>query len=96
METLHLDKVRELKTREENAMERIRSREVELEKSAYTHRQGVLKGEETMRYRESDAKKTVEMELLVIKSEKDRMSQTIHDYEQKITELENFKLRLEK
>ena len=39
MENLHLEKVRELKSREENAMERIRSREVELEKSAYTHRQ---------------------------------------------------------
>ena len=38
METLHLDKVKELKTREENAMDRIRSREVELEKAAYTHR----------------------------------------------------------
>ena len=49
-----------------------------------------------MRYRESDVKKTVEMELMVVKSEKDRMSQTIHDYEQKITELETFKLRLEK
>jgi len=81
MESLHLDKVRELKTREENCMERIRGREVELEKSAYTHRQQVLKEEETMRYRESDVKKTVEMELYVVKSEKDRMSQTIHDYE---------------
>ena len=96
METLHLDKVRELKQREENAMERIRSREVELEKSAFTHRQQVLKEEENMRYRESDVKKTVEMELLVVKNEKERMSQTIHDYEQKIGELENFKLRLEK
>lgn len=49
-----------------------------------------------MRYRETDVKKTVEMELLVVKNEKDRMAQTIHDYEQKIGELENFKLRLEK
>ena len=49
-----------------------------------------------MRYRESDVKKTVEMELLIIKGEKDRMSQTIHDYESKIVELENFKLRIEK
>lgn len=96
METLHIDKVRELKSREENAMERIRSREVELEKAAFTHRQQVLKEEENMRYREQDVKKTVEMELLVVKNEKDRMSQTIHDYEQKIGELENFKLRLEK
>jgi len=38
MENLHLDKVRELKDRESNAMDRIRSREVELEKSAYDHR----------------------------------------------------------
>lgn len=89
MENLHLDKVRELKSREENTMERIRSREVELEKAAYTHRQLVLKGEENMRYRESDVKKTVEMELLVVKNEKDRMAQTIHDYEQKIVELED-------
>ena len=37
-----------------------------------------------MRYRESDVKKTVEMELLVVKNEKERMGQTIHDYEQKI------------
>ena len=96
MENLHLEKVRELKSREENAMERIRSREVELEKSAYTHRQQVLKEEENMRYRETDVKKTVEMELLIVKGEKDRMAQTIHDYEAKIVELENFKLRLEK
>lgn len=73
MENLHLDKVRELKQREEHVMERIRSREVELEKAAYTHRQQVLKEEENMRYRESDVKKTVEMELLVVKNEKDRM-----------------------
>ena len=96
MENLHLEKVRELKSREENAMERIRSREVELEKAAYTHRQQVLKEEENMRYRETDVKKTVEMELLIVKGEKDRMAQTIHDYEAKIVELENFKLRLEK
>ena len=74
MENLHLDKVRELKDRESNAMDRIRSREVELEKSAYDHRQSVLKTEENMRYRESDVKKTVEMELLVVKGEKDRMA----------------------
>ena len=77
-------------------MERIRSREAELEKSAYTHRQHVLKEEENMRYREDNVKKTVEMELYVVKSEKERMAQAIQDYEAKIKELENFKLRLEK
>ena len=49
-----------------------------------------------MRYRESDVKKTADMELLGIQGEKDRMSQTSHDYESKIVELENFKLRIEK
>ena len=52
MENLHLEKVKELKQREENAMDRIKHRETDLEKAAYTHRQSVLKDEETMRYRE--------------------------------------------
>jgi len=38
METLHLEKVKELKQREENAHDRLRSKESELEKSAYMHR----------------------------------------------------------
>jgi len=56
----------------------------------------VLKDEELMRYRENDAKKTVEMELYFVKAEKDRMAHTIHDYEVKIGDLEQLKLRLEK
>ena len=36
------------------------------------------------------------MELYLVKSEKDRMAQTIREYEQKLAEVENFKLRLEK
>ena len=49
-----------------------------------------------MRYRESEIKKTVEMELYVVKNEKDRMTKTITEYEQKLAEVENFKIRLEK
>jgi len=49
-----------------------------------------------MRYRENDAKKTVEMELYFVKAEKDRMAHTIRDYEIKIGDLEQLKLRLEK
>ena len=37
METIHLEKVKELKQREENAMARLKSREIELDKSAYQH-----------------------------------------------------------
>ena len=74
MEQMHLDKVRELKEREENAMARIATKEREVEKAAFSHRQLVLKDEETMRYRENDVKKTVEMELVLIKNEKDKMA----------------------
>jgi len=56
----------------------------------------VLKDEELMRYRETDAKKTVEMELYFVKAEKERMAHTIHDYEVKIADLESLKMRLEK
>jgi oral-facial-digital syndrome 1 protein len=96
METMHLEKVKELKAREESAMDRIRNKERDIEKAAFTHRQKVLKDEELMRFRENDVKNTVAMELVVVKGEKERMSQTIHDYELKIADLDQFKLRLEK
>ena len=49
-----------------------------------------------MRLRENDVKKTVERELILVKNEKDRMQQVIIDYERKLAEMEQFKLRLEK
>ena len=58
-------------------MDRIKSKEREIEKAAFTHRQKVLGAEETMRLRENDVKKTVEMELILVKNEKDRMAHTI-------------------
>lgn len=82
--------------REEAAMDRIKSKEREIEKASFTHRQKVLSAEETMRLRENDIKKTVEMELILVKNEKDRMQQAIIDYERKLSEMEQFKLRLEK
>jgi len=49
-----------------------------------------------MRYREAEVKKTVEMELYLVKTEKDKMTTTIRDYEAKLSEIENYKLKLEK
>ena len=49
-----------------------------------------------MRYREAEVKKTVEMELYLVKTEKDKMTSTIRDYDAKLSEIENFKLKLEK
>jgi hypothetical protein len=96
MENLHLEKVKELKMREEAALERIKHKEREIEKASFTHRQKVLTAEETMRLRENDVKKTVEMELVLVKNERDKMQQTIVEYERKLAEMEQFKLRLEK
>lgn len=49
-----------------------------------------------MRYREGDIKKTVEMELILVKGEKERMARSIREYEHKVGDVEQFKLRLEK
>ena len=96
IEQLHLDKIKELKLRETNAMDRLRQKEIEVEKAAYEHRQKVLKDEELARYKENDVKKTVEMELYIVRAEKEKMAHTIHEYELKIADMEQLKLRLEK
>lgn len=88
MEHLHIDKVKELKQREQAAQDRLKSREQEIEKLAYEHRQKVLKDEELMRYKDADVKKTVEMELILVKNEKERMSRQIREYEQRVNDVE--------
>ena len=88
MEQLHLDKIKELKLRETNATDRLRQRETEIEKAAYEQRQKVLKDEELMRYRENDIKKTVEMELYIVRAENEKMGHAIHEYEIKMADIE--------
>ena len=46
METLHLEKVKELKFREQYALEKLKSRETDVEKAAYENLQKTLKDEE--------------------------------------------------
>ena len=67
MEKLHLDKVKELKNRETETIMRIKEKEHQVEQVAYEHRQKVLKDEELLRYKEAEVKKTMEMELLLVK-----------------------------
>ena len=78
---MHLGKVKELKLREQEAWDRIKNKERDIEKAAYEHRQKVLKDEEVMRYREAEVKKTVEMELYLIKQERERITKTQKEYE---------------
>lgn len=49
-----------------------------------------------MRYRETEVKKTVEMELLLIKQERERLSKSEKEYELKLKELDVYKMKLEK
>ena len=72
MEKMHLEKVRELKTRENETIQRIKEKERQVEQIAYEHRQKVMKDEELIRYKESEIKKTMEMELLLVKSEREK------------------------
>ena len=46
--------------------------------------------------REAEVKKSVEMELYQLKSEKDRIEKTAREYELKIKDMENYKLKLER
>jgi len=96
MEKLHLDNVKELKGRENDTAQRIKEKERLVEQAAYEHRQKVLKDEEMLRYKEAEVKKTMEMELLLVKQERDKTKQLQVEYDQKLAEMTNIKLRLEK
>ena len=82
--------------RETETISRIKNKEREVEKVAFEHRQTVLKDEEMMRYKEAEVRKTMEMELLLVKQERDKSGTLQREYEQKIAEMSNIKLRLEK
>lgn len=96
MEKLHLEKVKELKTREQETISRIKEKERQVEQVAYEHRQKVMKDEEMLRYKEADVKKTMEMELLMVKQERDKCKSLQSEYEGKLAEMTNIKLKLEK
>ena len=72
METLHLQNVKELKNREHETVQRIKEKERQVEQAAYEHRQKVLMDEEMVRYKDAEVKKTMEMELLLVKQEKEK------------------------
>ena len=96
METLHLQNVKELKSREHETVQRIKEKERQVEQAAYEHRQKVLKDEEMLRFKDAEVKKTMEMELILVKQERDKTQQLQKEYEQKLNEMSNIKLKLEK
>ena len=64
---MHLDKLKELKARESEILNRVKTKEQEIERAAYEHRQKVLADSETLSHKAANERKTVEMELYLIK-----------------------------
>ena len=96
MQEVHLKNVRELKSRENETLNRIKEKERILEQVAYEHRQKVLKDEEMLRFKEADLKKTTEMELLICKQERDKTAELAREYDRKISEMSELRVNLEK
>lgn len=49
-----------------------------------------------LRYKEAEVKKTMEMELILVKQERDKTKHLQTEYEQKLSEMQSIRLRLEK
>jgi oral-facial-digital syndrome 1 protein len=88
---MHLDKLKELKQRESEILNRVRSKEQEIERAAYEHRQKVLADQEVLVQKERAATKQVEMELHLVKKEKERIKMLETDYLLKIKDVERLK-----
>lgn len=96
IDSLHKEKIKELKVRENEIIERCKIKEREIEAAAFEHRQKVLQDLETLRFKELDSKKTVEMELLIIKNEREKLMQKEKEADLKLKDLNLLKISLEK
>lgn len=96
LEMLQNDKLRELKLREQEAWDRIKNRERDLDKQAFELRQRQLRDEEVLRARENETKKTLEVELVMAKNEREQLSKIQRDCEIRLKELEIHRVKLDK
>ena len=90
------DKLRELKLRESEAWERIKNRERDLDKQQFEVRQRQLHNEEVIRAKETEAKKTLEVDLHMARTERDSLSKAQRECELKVKELEVHRLKIDK
>lgn len=96
LELLQQDKLRELKLREQEAWERIKNRERDLDKQAFELRQKTLTSEDVLRAREVELKKTVEVEQHMARSEREALARVQRECETKIRELELHRVKIDK
>lgn len=96
IERLQQDKIRELKVRENEALERIKNKERDLDKQAFEYRQKQLRDEEVLKAREGEVRKTMELDLQMLRNEKDMLAKTMRDYEHRVKDMEVLRIRIEK
>jgi len=96
LDSVHKSKIKELRQRESEIIERCKIKEREVEAAAFEHRQKVLTDLETLRFKEQEGRKTVEMELLMIKNEREKLFQKEKESDLKLKDLNLLKVALEK
>lgn len=96
LDSIHQEKIKELKLREREVLTRVREKERQVESAAFEHRQKVIKDLEMLRMKESEMKKTVELELMAIKTERENCQAKIKDADLKHKELERLRIALER
>ncbi|CAI2384444.1 unnamed protein product [Moneuplotes crassus] len=96
LDSVHKSKIKELRQRESEVIERCKIKEREVEAAAFEHRQQVLKDLEILRVKEIESKKTVEMELMMIKNEREKLFQKEKEADLKLKDLNLLKVALEK
>ena len=82
--------------RESEAWERIKNRERDIDKQAFELRQKQLRDEDVQRARENEAKKTLEVELHMARSERDQLSKSQREIELKLKDVEAHRFKLDK
>ena len=95
-DVIHEQKVRELKIREQETLERWKAKEREIEAAGFEHRQKVIQDLEMLRIKEQEMKKTVELELQVVKVERENLLSKEKEAEIKLAENEKLRALLEK
>jgi hypothetical protein len=96
LELLQQDKLKELKLRESEAWERIKNRERDLDKQQFELRQNQLRNEDQLRSRENEAKKTLEVDLHMARTERDTLAKAQRETELKLKDLEVHRHKLDK
>ena len=96
LEALQQEKLRELKIREQEAWDRIKNRERDIDKQAFELRQRQIRDEEVLRARENETKKTLEVELLMARNERDTLAKSKREDELRLKDLELQRIKLDK